>query len=64
MSIAIKTLNYNDVGILRNIDPDVFDDAIDLQRPKEFLADPRHHLAVAIGIIHGIVDIMYYKPTF
>jgi ribosomal protein S18 acetylase RimI-like enzyme len=62
MPIAIKILNYNDVDILRNIDPDVFDDAIDLQRAEEFLADPRHHLAVAIEdeLVVGFVSAVHY----
>jgi ribosomal protein S18 acetylase RimI-like enzyme len=62
MTIAINILNHNDVDILRNIDPDVFDDAIDLQRAEEFLADPRHHLAVAIdnNQVVGFVSAVHY----
>jgi ribosomal protein S18 acetylase RimI-like enzyme len=62
MPIAIKILNYNDIDILRNIDPDVFDDALDLQRAEEFLADPRHHLAVAIDdrLVVGFVSAVHY----
>ena len=62
MPIAIKILNYNDVDILRNVAPDVFDDAIDLQRAEEFLADPRHHLAVAIEdeLVVGFVSAVQY----
>jgi aminoglycoside 6'-N-acetyltransferase I len=29
--------------------PGVFDDPINPARAAEFLADPRHHLAVALG---------------
>ena len=62
MAIAINILNHNDVDILSNIDPDVFDDAIDLQRAEEFLADPRHHLAVAIEdkLVVGFVSAVHY----
>jgi ribosomal protein S18 acetylase RimI-like enzyme len=62
MTIAIKILNHNDIDILRNIDPDVFDDSIDLQRAEEFLADSRHHLAVAIedDLVIGFVSAVHY----
>ncbi len=62
MTIAIKILNHNDADILKNVDPDVFDDAIDLQRAEEFLADPRHHLAVAIEgeLVVGFVSAVHY----
>jgi ribosomal protein S18 acetylase RimI-like enzyme len=61
-AIEIKILNYNDIDILKNIDRDVFDDAIDRQRAKEFLADPRHHLAVAIdgNLAIGFVSAVHY----
>lgn len=62
MPIAIKILNHSDVDILGNIDPDVFDNSIDLQRAAEFLADPRHHLAVAIEdeLVVGFVSAVHY----
>jgi ribosomal protein S18 acetylase RimI-like enzyme len=62
MTIAIKILHHNDIDILRNIDPDVFDDSIDLQRAEEFLADSRHHLAVAIedNLVIGFVSAVHY----
>ncbi len=62
MAIAIKILNHDEAGILRNIAPDVFDDPIDIQRAEEFLADPRHHLAVAVedDQIVGFVSAVHY----
>ncbi len=62
MTIAIKILNHDDVDLLRNIAPDVFDDPIDLPKFAEFLADPRHHLAVAIedNLIIGFVSAVHY----
>ncbi|MBD0314122.1 MAG: GNAT family N-acetyltransferase, partial [Microcoleus sp. T3-bin5] len=44
MTIAIKILDRNDVDILKNVDPDVFDNSIDIPRTEEFLTDSRHHL--------------------
>jgi GNAT superfamily N-acetyltransferase len=61
-TITIKILNHDDVDILRNIDPDVFDDSINLPRAEEFLADSRHHLAVAIdnNQVIGFVSAVHY----
>jgi ribosomal protein S18 acetylase RimI-like enzyme len=62
MTITIEILNRDDLDILKNIDPDVFDDAIDLPRASEFLADPRHHLVVAIdnNLVIGFVSAVHY----
>jgi ribosomal protein S18 acetylase RimI-like enzyme len=62
MAIEIKLLGPLDAGVLANVDPDVFDDPIDAQRAAEFLADPWHHLAVAIedGLVVGFVSAVHY----
>src|SRR6516162_7386127 len=62
MAIDIKLLGPQDAGVLANIAPDVFDDPIDARRADEFLADPRHHLAVAVedGRIVGFVSAVHY----
>jgi GNAT superfamily N-acetyltransferase len=51
-----------DAGVLANIAPDVFDDPIHVARAAEFLADPRHHLVVAIedGWVIGFVSAVHY----
>lgn len=61
-AIEIKILNHNDINLLKNVDRDVFDNAIDLQRAAEFIADPRHHLAVAIDddLAIGFVSAVHY----
>jgi ribosomal protein S18 acetylase RimI-like enzyme len=61
-TIAIKILNHDEVDILKNVDPDVFDDPIDLQRAAEFMTDPRHHLGVAIedDRVVGFVSAVHY----
>jgi hypothetical protein len=48
MAVDIKLLGPQDAGVLANIAPDAFDDPIDAGWADEFLADPRHHLAVAV----------------
>ncbi|MBD2100413.1 GNAT family N-acetyltransferase [Leptolyngbya sp. FACHB-261] len=62
MTIVIKSLGRNDADILQNVDPDVFDDPIDLSRADEFLADPRHHLVVALATdrVIGFVSAVHY----
>ena len=62
MEIEIKRLNRDDVGVLTRIAPGVFDDPIVWERAREFLADPRHHLIVAIhdGVIVGFVSAVHY----
>jgi aminoglycoside 6'-N-acetyltransferase I len=62
MAIEIKLLGPHDAGVLKCIAPDVFDDPIDVRRAEEFLADPRHHLAVAVedGLVVGFVSVVHY----
>jgi len=62
MAVDIKLLGPQDAVVLANIAPDVFDDPIDARRANEFLADPRHHLAVAVenGWVVGFVSAVHY----
>jgi aminoglycoside 6'-N-acetyltransferase I len=62
MAIEIKFLGHQDAGVLAHIAPDVFDDPIDVGRANEFLADPRHHLAMAVedGLVVGFVSAVHY----
>jgi GNAT superfamily N-acetyltransferase len=62
MAIDIKVLGPHEVGVLERVDPDVFDDPIDVGRAREFLADSRHHLAVAVddGVVVGFVSAVHY----
>jgi len=62
MALEIKLLRPHDAGILAALAPDVFDDPIDVGRAREFLADPRHHLAVAVedGWVVGFAPAVHY----
>jgi len=42
--------------------PDVFDDPLDARGTREFLSDPRHHIAVAIdaGFVVGFATAVHY----
>jgi hypothetical protein len=48
VSPIIRLLGPGDACVLDDVAPDVFDNAIDPRWTAELLADPRHHLAVAI----------------
>jgi ribosomal protein S18 acetylase RimI-like enzyme len=62
MPSEIKLLNSSDVAALRSVAPGVFDDPIDPDAAAEFLADPRHHVAVAVaaGLVAGFVSAVHY----
>jgi ribosomal protein S18 acetylase RimI-like enzyme len=62
MAIEIRLLGPQDAGVLANLAPEVFDDPIEMPRAEEFLADSRHHLAVAVedGVVVGFVSAVHY----
>jgi aminoglycoside 6'-N-acetyltransferase I len=65
MAIEIRTLVPGDESVFRRIAPDVFDLAVDERVAGEFLADPRHHIAVAIddGLVVGFASgVHYFHP--
>jgi hypothetical protein len=65
MSIEIKLLRRGDETQLARVAPGVFDDPVDAAAAQEFLADERHHLAVAIdgGVVIGFVSaVLYVHP--
>ena len=69
MSIEIKVLRRGDEAVLANALPGVFDNPVDAELTREFLADQRHHIAVAIdaGMVVGFASALHYvhpdKPT-
>lgn len=62
MSIEIRILRRGDEAILEHVADDVFDDPIVSGAAREFLADPRHHLAVALhhGEVVGFASGVHY----
>src|ERR1700752_695656 len=62
MTSTIKLLQNGDEGVLMNVAADVFDKPIDLRWTRDLLADPRHHLAVAIddGRVVGFASAVDY----
>lgn len=61
-SVVIRVLGSSDASVLSHVAPGVFDHAIDSRWTTEFLADPRHHLAVALldGQVVGMVSAVHY----
>ncbi len=62
MDIAIKVLRPGDESLLMNVAADVFDNPVNPELTKEFLEDPRHHIAVAIdaGLVVGFASGVHY----
>jgi GNAT superfamily N-acetyltransferase len=61
-AIDIQILGPADAHLLSHASPDVFDGIISPHWTKEFLADPRHHLAVALheGVVVGMASAVHY----
>jgi ribosomal protein S18 acetylase RimI-like enzyme len=65
MPLEVRLLAAGDEDVLTRVAPDVFDHAIDPALAREFLADPRHHIAVAIedGVVVGFASgVDYIHP--
>src|ERR1700722_11537471 len=62
LPLQIKILQEGDEIILSNIAPGVFDNPVDPKITKVFLADPRHHLVVAIDndLVVGMASAVHY----
>ena len=62
MTIEIRLLEAGDEAVLTDVAPDVFDHAVQPALAVEFLADPRHHVAVARdgGLVVGFATGVHY----
>ena len=62
MAAEIRVLASGDESVLMNVAPEVFDNPVDPELAREFLADPRHHIAVAIddGQVVGFASGLHY----
>jgi len=61
-SLDIRILRAGDEGMLANVGPQVFDDTVDPEATRRFLADPAHRIAVAIedGTVVGFASAVHY----
>jgi ribosomal protein S18 acetylase RimI-like enzyme len=65
MAVQIRILRSGDESALTRVAPDVFDNAVDPALAREFLSDPRHHIAVAVddGMVVGFASgVRYLHP--
>lgn len=62
MAVEILLLQAGDESLLANVAEDVFDNPVDPALAREFLADPRHHIAVAVdaGLVVGFASGVHY----
>lgn len=62
MTVEIKVLRSGDEAVLDCVAPEVFDNPVDPALTREFLADPRHHIAVAVddGQVVGFASGVHY----
>jgi ribosomal protein S18 acetylase RimI-like enzyme len=60
--VVIQLLSAGDEAILANVADDVFDNPVDPALARAFLADLRHHIAVAVdgGLVVGFVSAVDY----
>ena len=63
MTIEVRMLGENDASVLGRVHPDVFDSPVMPGLVREFLRDPRHHIAVAVdedGKVVGMATGFHY----
>ena len=60
--ITIRLLGPSDAHLLNNVAPEVFDNPIDPRWTAEFMADPRHHMVVALAgdLVVGMASAVHY----
>ena len=60
--LQFRILGPGDDDVLSNVAPGVFDYDVDARWTAEFLADPRHHIAVAMdgGVVVGMASGLHY----
>ena len=62
LGVEIRVLGPADGAVLERVAAEVFDGPVEGRWCAEFLADPRHHLAVAIdgGLVVGMASGVHY----
>jgi aminoglycoside 6'-N-acetyltransferase I len=62
MNHEFRILGPKDEAVLSRVAPGVFDHDVDPALAREFLRDPRHHLAVALedGVVVGFASAVHY----
>lgn len=60
--VAVRLLGPDEAAVLQHVAPDVFDEPVHPRWAAEFLADARHHLAVALdgSLVVGMASAVHY----
>lgn len=64
-AVEIRLLGPGDASVLARVAPDVFDGPVDPRWAAEFLADARHHIAVALDgdlVVGSATGVHYVHP--
>ena len=61
-TIRFQILTQEDFGVFERVEPGTFDNPPDSNLIREFLADPRHHIVVALdaGTVVAFVSAVTY----
>jgi ribosomal protein S18 acetylase RimI-like enzyme len=61
--MEIRLLGHDEAGVLGRLADGVFDHPVNPRWAAEFLADPTHHLAVALdsGVVVGFASAVHYN---
>jgi aminoglycoside 6'-N-acetyltransferase I len=65
MDYEIRWLSSADESVLDRVAPEVFDEPVDPERRAAYLADPRHHMVVAIKddeVVAQVAGVVYRHP--
>jgi ribosomal protein S18 acetylase RimI-like enzyme len=65
VSYQIRVLGPGDEALFENVAPEVFDYPVDRAAVAAFLADPRHHIAVAVAdgaVVASATGVHYFHP--
>jgi aminoglycoside 6'-N-acetyltransferase I len=63
--IVVRSLGADDRAVLDDVAPEVFDEALRAEWTDEFLADPRHHIVVAVAgsqVVGFVSGVHYVHP--
>jgi aminoglycoside 6'-N-acetyltransferase I len=62
MSVEIRLLGSGDAYVLERVATGVFDNEVDARWTREFFADSRHHIVVALdaSLVVGMVSAVHY----
>lgn len=60
--VTIRLATHEDLDIILHADPELYDNPVRADRTIEFLADPRHHLALAFAgdVVVGTASAIHY----